>query len=331
MMMNRWMLFLLLLAAPGCFNGLVISPVNVNAPLDESVVHEADGWTFNKIALIDVSGLIMNARISGLLSDGENPVSLFREKLEHAAADSSVKAVVLRINSPGGAVTASDIMYRDLQEFREKSNKPVVACMMDVAASGGYYLAMAADSVYAHPTTTTGSIGVILSLYNAEELCKKLGVESDPIKSGPNKDLANPTRKLTPEERAILQSLVNQFYERFVTLVATGRRLSVEEVRPLADGRVYGAQEAKNLGLVDEIGYLEDAIREAKLRAGVRDATVIAYDRDPGNRATIHAGMPRIPSTINVKLEVPGLDVLGLNNPAGATFLYLWQPGLGAR
>jgi protease-4 len=323
--MNRWLLYLPLLTVSGCFNGFVVAPVNVNAPLEESIVQDANGWTWNKVAIIEVSGLIMNARASGLLSDGENPVSLFREKLEHAAEDSSVKAVVLRINSPGGGVTASDIMYRDLLAFKEKTNKPVVACMMDVAASGGYYLAMGADSVYAHPTTTTGSIGVIMSLYNAHDLFKKLGVESDPIKSGPNKDLANPARKLTEQERAILQGMVNQFYDRFVSVVATGRNLPEGQVRAIADGRVYTAQEAKTLGLVDEIGYLEDALRDAKMRAGIKDAAIIAYDRGPGSRATIHAGMPRIPSEISVKLEVPGLN---LPQVGGATFLYLWQPGV---
>jgi protease-4 len=321
------LLLALLVALPplgGCFNGLLITPVNTHGPLEECVVEEAAGWTRSRVALIDVNGLIMNVRGSGLLGDGENPVSLFREKLKAAAEDPTVRAVVLRINSPGGGVTASDIMYRDLLAFRAKTHKPVVACMMDVAASGGYYLAMGCDSVYAHPTTTTGSIGVIMSLYNAEELCKKLGVQNDPIKSGPNKDLANPARKLTEEERKILQGMVDQFHARFVAVVAQGRGLPEEKVRAVADGRVYTAAEAKKLGLVDEIGYLDDAINEAKARAGLSDATVIAYDRDAGARSTVYAGMPRIPSEIKLQLEVPGLP----QPVAGATFLYLWQPGV---
>src|SRR5207244_2941320 len=130
-----------------------------------------------------------------------------------------VKAVVVRINSPGGAVTASDIMYQDLLRFRHETGKPVVACMMDVAASGGYYLAMACDRVYAHPSTVTGSIGVIMSLYNATGLFHMLGVTSDPIKSGPNKDIGNPARPMTDAERAILQGLVNDFYCQFVKVV----------------------------------------------------------------------------------------------------------------
>jgi protease-4 len=326
--MGRWVLCLAAAGAAGCFNGLVIKPVNTSAPLEAHVVQEAEGWTANKVAIIDVHGLLANTRSSGLFGDGENPVSLFREKLDKAAADDTVKAVVLRINSPGGGVTASDIMHAELLAFRAKTHKPVVACLMDVAASGGYYLATACDAIHAHPTTVTGSIGVIMSLYNAEGLCAKLGIESDPIKSGPNKDLANPARRLTAEERALLQAMVNHFHDRFVAVIVEGRGLPEEHVRALADGRIYSAQEAKELKLIDEVGYLRDAITHAKTLAGIRDAKVIAYERDPGGNGTIYAGLPRVPSEITVRLDVPGLDALGLNQPPGAVFLYLWQPGV---
>jgi protease IV len=323
-MNKRWLVCLALLPLAGCFNGFLITPVNTCAPLDETVVKDADHWcTCDKVALIDVSGIIMNVRMSGLISDGENPVSLFREKLDKAADDPSVKAVVLRINSPGGGVTASDIMYNDLIRFRAKTRKPVVACMMDICASGGYYLAVGCDFVYAHPSTVTGSIGVIIKMCNAEGLCKLLGVESDNIKSGPNKDIGNPAKKMTEEQRAIMQGLVDSFYDRFVEVVATGRGMSPEQVRKIADGRVYSAPQAAALGLIDEIGYLEDAIDQAKLLAGIRDADVVAYDRETGCRHTMYASAPHIPSEIKVKLEVPGLN---LNALGGATFLYLWQP-----
>src|SRR5262249_22941878 len=163
------------------------------------------------------------------------------------------------INSPGGAVTASDILYQDLVRFRAETGKPVIACMMDVAASGGYYVAMGCDRIYAHPTTVTGSIGVIMSLYNATGLFHMLGVKSDPIKSGPNKDIGNPGRPMTEEERAILQQMVGSFYDQFVQVVVRGRpELPEERIRALADGRVYTGLDAKKLGLVDEIGYLDD-------------------------------------------------------------------------
>jgi protease-4 len=264
----------------------------------------------------------MNARSSGLMGSGENPVALFRERLDAAAADRRVKAVVLRINSPGGAVTASDIMYQDLVHFRQKTGKPVVACMMDVAASGAFYLAMGCDWVYAHPTTVTGSIGVIMSLYNASGLAAKLGITSEPIKSGKIKDIGNPLRLMTEEERTVLQGMVNSFFNQFVHVVATGRRLPEERVRVLADGRVYTGVDAKNLGLVDEVGYLDDAIDTAKRLAGVCDAAVVAYDRCDGYRGSIYAGMPRIPSNINLHLDLPGLS-----NSTGAAFMYLWEAG----
>jgi protease-4 len=276
----------------------------------------------NKVAVIDVEGVIMNARTSGLLGDGENPVSEFREKLDAAAEDPRVKAIVLRINSPGGAVTASDIMYQDLVNFRHDTKKPVVACMMDVAASGAYYLSMGCDVVYAHPTTVTGSIGVIMSLYNASGLFTMLGVRSDPIKSGPNKDLGNPGRPMTDEERGILQGMVNSFYDQFVHVVVEGRHLPEERVRVLADGRVYTGIDAQKLGLVDKVGYLEDAIQAAMDLSCLKDATIVAYDRCEGYRGSIYAGMPKIPSQISVKLDVPGLP--GRN---GATFMYLWEAG----
>jgi protease-4 len=321
--MRRCLVILAAISMAGCYNGLLLRPTNVDGPLAESVVADADScWCTKKIAIIDVDGMIMNTRTPSLLGGGENPMAVFREKLEKAAGDPHVKAVVLRINSPGGAVTASDIMYQDVLTFRKVSGKPVVACMMDVAASGAFYLSMASDLVYAHPTTVTGSIGVIMSLYNAAGLFQKIGVTSDPIKSGPNKDLGNPARPMTDEERAILQQMVNRFYDQFVQIVAQGRHMPESQVRSLADGRVYTGVDAQQLGLVDRVGYLEDAIEAAMDLACVKDAKVICYDRDEGYKGSIYAGI-KIPSEINLKLGVPGLA-----GPTGASFMYLWEPGV---
>jgi protease-4 len=322
--MTRWIILAAALTLPGCFKGFnLLSPAG-DEPLCETVITKADSCLCrDKIALIDVSGLIMNARTSSWLSSGDNPVSTFREKLDEARHDKRVKAVVLRINSPGGGVTASDIMYQDLLNFRKETGKPVVACMMDVAASGGYYLAMGSDVVYAHPTTVTGSIGVIMSLYNASGLFQKIGLTSDPIKSGPNKDIGNPGRPMTDVERAILQGMVDSFYSQFVKIVAEGRHLPEERVRALADGRVYTGVDAHQLGLVDRVGYLEDAIKTAKETAGICDAAIVAYDRGPGYRGSIYAGLPSIPHEISVKLDLPGLGGTG-----SAAFMYLWEPGM---
>jgi protease-4 len=324
--MAHWLVGLSALALSGCFNGVLLTPVDTSSPVTETVVCEAKRSILccNKVAIIDVDGIILNAKTGGLLGEGDNMMSTFRERLDAAADDPNVKAVVLRINSPGGAVTASDIMYQDVIRFRRDTHKPVVACMMDVAASGGFYLAMSADRVYAHPTTVTGSIGVIMELYNASGLFKMLGVKSNPIKSGPNKDIGNPAREMTQEEHDILQGMVNGFYAQFVQVVARGRGLSEDRVRALADGRVYTGIDAQKLGLVDEVGYLEDAIDCAKSLACLKDAKVVAYDRCGGYRGSIYAGMPHIPSEINVKLDVP---LFG--NKGGAAFMYLWQPAEG--
>ena len=289
--MRRGIVFAIAFALTGCFNGFVISPTHVGGPLEETVIVDAKHWTCrNRVAIIDVEGMILNARSSGLFGSGENPMALFRERFDAAADDQHVKAVVLRINSPGGAVTASDIMYQEVVKFRRDTGKPVIACMMDVAASGAFYIAMGCDKVYAHPTTVTGSIGVIMSLYNASGLFAKIGVTSEPIKSGPNKDIGNPARPMTEAERAILQGMVNSFYDQFVQVVARGRNLPDEQVRALADGRVYTGLEAKKAGLVDEIGYLEDALQDALCMAGIKDAAIIAYDR--GDGVHVAASMP---------------------------------------
>jgi len=323
--MFRWTLIIVAaFASTGCFNSLLLTPTNSSGPVEETVIADPDHWCCrDKVAIIDVEGLIMNARSSGMFGSGDNPLSLFRERLDAAADDKHVKAVVLRINSPGGAVTASDIMYQEILSFRRKTHKPVVACMMDVAASGAYYLAMGCDRVYAHPTTVTGSIGVIMSLYNASGLFAKIGVSSDPIKSGPNKDIGNPGRPMTPEEHAILQGLVDSFYGQFVHVVAEGRHMPEDHVRTLADGRVYSGTDAQKLGLVDVVGYLPDALQAAMDMACIKDAEIVAYDRCEGYRGSIYAAMPKIPSQINVKLDLPGLS-----NPSGATFMYVWEPGV---
>jgi protease-4 len=329
--MLRWLVCAASFALAGCCNGILLTPTFSGGPLEETEVSPACHWLCcDKIALIDVEGVIVNANTGGLFTPGDNPVSTFRERLEAVACDKHVKAVVLRINSPGGGVTASDIMYRDLMTFRKETHLPVVACMMDVAASGGYYLAMAADKVYAHPSTVTGSIGVIMPMYNAARLLSLVGVNTEPIKSGPNKDIGNPGRPMTEAERHILQGIVNNFYEQFVDVVARGRHhcLTREQVRALADGRVYTGVEAKKLGLVDEVGYLEDALCCALKMACLDDAAVVAYDPCGGYRGSIYA-KAGIPKDINVKVDVPGLNGLaGLTGPGMSGFLYLWEPGL---
>jgi len=238
-----------------------ITPVPAEQELEEEVLIDEGGFFPPKIALIDVEGVLMNRSKPELIGEGEHPVSLFVEKLEKAANDSGVKALVVRINSPGGTVTASDLMYKELKYFKERTEgeRPVVAVLMDVAASGGYYVACGCDSIVAHPTTLTGSIGVIMQLINFAGTMQKIGMEAEAITSGEMKDAGSPFEHLTTEEREIFQKLVDDFYDRFVEVVAAGREeLDEEEVRELADGRVYSAEQALELGFVDRIGTLRD-------------------------------------------------------------------------
>ncbi len=302
-----------------------ITPVPSDRTLEESVLIDEGGLLAPKITLIDVEGVIMNRERGGFLSDGEHPVSLLVEKLDKAAKDKSVKALVLRINSPGGSVTASDIMYSEVLRFKEetKGKRPVVAVLSDVAASGGYYIACAADEIVAHPTTVTGSIGVIMQMVNFSGTMSKIGVKADAITSGKMKDAGSPFREMKPEEREIFQSLVNQFYDRFVNVVATGRaKLTAEQVRQIADGRVWSAQQAVELGLIDRIGTLRDAFTSLKDQLGIKKARVVTYHRPLGWKPNIYAESPAGQPQINlVNVSLP---------PTWAhpepRFMYLWAP-----
>jgi protease-4 len=281
----------------------------------------------DKIAVIEVDGIMANRRKSGLLRAGENPVSMFVEKLEKARKDGNVRAVVLRLNSPGGTVGGADLMYHHLREFKAKSRKPVVACMLDVAASGAYYLACGCDGIVAQPTTVTGSIGTIVQTVSFAGTMEKLGVKSVAIKSGKLKDMASPLHDLSEEEREVLQGIVTEFYEQFVQVVDQGREALQEgKVRELADGRVFTAKEALEAGLIDRLGYPDEGISWAKKLAGVKKARVVMYHRPSGYMSNIYssakAGSDAVAPLVNVELP----DWL---TAEGTQFLYLWQPGLG--
>ncbi|MFQ5463141.1 MAG: signal peptide peptidase SppA, partial [Phycisphaerae bacterium] len=254
----RTPLFILTLFASvcgGCLDGgLLITPVSAKKALVEQVLQRDALFACNKIALIDVSGIILNAPEPRLIGTGKHQVSYVKEQFDKARKDPAVKAVILRINSPGGGVVASELIYDEITHFRKTTHKPVVAVMMDVAASGGYYIACACDEIIAQPSTVTGSIGVIMQLFEFSGTMELIGITSDAITSGPNKDVGSPFRKMKPEEREILQSIVNDMYQRFLSVVDTGRpKLSTQQVRTLADGRVYSADQALKAGLIDRI------------------------------------------------------------------------------
>lgn len=288
------------------------------------------------VAVIDVSGMIVNANQGGLLSAGENPVARLTESLSLAANDERIAAVVLRLNTSGGTVTASDMMYREVQRFRKNTGKPVVVLMMDVAASGGYYLACAGDHVVAYPTTITGSIGVIFQTLSVKPALDRIGVNAEALVSGPNKAAGSPLENLDESQRAILQGLVDTFYADFVAVVRENRT----EVDPdtwgiITDGRVFTGTRAYELGLVDQVGDIRDALAKAKQLAGLDRADVVILHRPLEYVASPYAESPTrgaAKAQTQINLLQVNLDraLTGAVPGAGADagMYYLWRPEL---
>ena len=227
-----------------------------------------------KIAIIYVEGVIVGGRGQNNVFSEQGGTDQVIKQLHEARDDSSVKAVVLRINSPGGSAAASQEVGEEIKKLRAKG-KVVVTSMADVAASGGYWLAACTDKIYANSTTMTGSIGVYVPYANWEELYKKVGIYQEKIKSGAHKDILSPERPMTNEERAIIQVMVDDIYNQFVAVVVEGRKMDEMQVRKLADGRIFTGNQAKQLGLVDELGNMYDAIDGAATLAGISGKPVI--------------------------------------------------------
>jgi protease IV len=212
-------------------------------------------------------------QIEGAIDDSQSVL----EELKRLKEMPWVKAIVVRIDSPGGAVAPTQEIFEEI--IRSKKRKPFIASMGGMATSGGYYIAAACDKIVANPGTLTGSIGVIMQLTNVEEVMKKIGVKGINIKSGANKDIGSPFQPLSPEGREILQSLVDNVHSQFVAAVAQGRGMAESDVRKLADGRVYSGAQAKQLGLIDQFGSLQDAIEVAAKRAGLEGEPAVYYSR----------------------------------------------------
>lgn len=230
-----------------------------------------------KIAVLPIQGVIGGS--GSVLSSGSVSAEDLKSQLKQARDDADVRAIVLEVNSPGGGVVESEEMHGAIAAFRREARKPVVVSMGDTAASGGYYIATAADRIVAYPMTITGSLGVIMSYMQYDEAAKKLGLQEVVIKSGKYKDMGSPTRDLTGDERSILQGIIDEAYSRFVQVIVEGRKLPEAKVRQLADGRIYSGRQALSLGLVDELGNLESATSAAAKLAKVADPTVVRYHR----------------------------------------------------
>jgi protease-4 len=320
-MRTGFLLAVLLLAAGCSVVSIDLSP-RVR-PLEEETV---EGSGDDKILLMDVSGFLSDESTSGLLSIGTPPPRVpllvrVREELKKATDDRNVKALILKVNTPGGTVTAADVIYRELELFRQEKKVPIVAVMMDVAASGGYYIALAADTIVAHPTSVTGSIGVIMLTFNAEGLMQKIGVAANAIKSAEHKDMGSPFRALSPEERAIFQSVIDGLYQQFVAKVVARRGLPEATAKSLADGRVYTAQQALDQRLVDRIGYMDEVVRMTREAANLEKARVVVYHRPRQYRATYYAE-----SATQTDTPLTTAGALGSLITPGPKFLYLWWP-----
>ncbi len=221
-------------------------------------------------ALGDKVGVV---EITGVITDSKEVI----REIKYFVEDGGVKAIVLRVDSPGGGVGASQEIHQEVVKAR--GVKPVVASFGGIAASGGYYVACGADKIVANPGTITGSIGVVMQFANLEELFKKIGYKGYVIKSGPNKDIGSPFREMTPEERELLQEVIDTVHRQFVRAVAEGRKIPVEQIMPIADGRIFTGEQAQAMGLVDELGNLEDTIQIAATMAGIKGKPSVIYPR----------------------------------------------------
>lgn len=287
-----------------------------------------EGTGTPKVLVIQADGQIEEGPSQGLLRDRPGMVPDIVSQLRLAEKDDAIGAVVIKINSPGGSVTASDVLYHELNAFKEKTGVKMVAIFMGLAASGGYYIALPADRIVAHPTTVTGSVGVIFLQPKVEGLMDKIGVAVNVSKSGSNKDMGSPFRTSTDEETRLLQELTDRLGQRFIDLLTTHRTITPEALAEIRTARIFLADEARRLGMVDHIGYVADAIQSAKTLAGLPDdARVVVYRRVEFPDDTVY-------NTIGSKTGTaePNLINIELPGSMGALdsgFFYIWPPAAG--
>lgn len=353
--MSRTMIGLLLLApaATGCerfvvrtqnrvaFDGPVETRVTTTGPVDTRLdvppvsviagrvkaVPVRSGDSTARVAVVDIDGLILNTPFVGPLSVGENPVSLFREKLDAVECDKSVRAVVLRVNSPGGGVAACTAMRHDLDRFKARTKLPVVACLMDTAAGGAYQVAAGADQIVAGPATVTGGLGVIINLFNLQDLMAQFNVLPQQVKSGKNVDLGSSARPLSEDDTKILQAVADEFQAQLKADVVRSRPGIDAADGPTFDGRIFTGNQAVARKLADRVGDLDDAIDLAAALAGASgscpgrpEAILLRRANDPAY--TAYAVTPNVPlQGAGLLPSIPGVDRSKL-----PTFLSLWQP-----
>ena len=332
---SKALLFLLtmglgLLTLPGCSPlGLTVRLGPVSDELVASTVKElgeGPGRPRDRIAMIVVRGIITDTPTPSLLGDSNAPLDDLVSQLRLAAKDENVRAVILRIDSPGGTVAGSETAYREVRSFMQETDKPVVISMGEVATSGGYYLALAGDHIVAEPTTLTGSIGVLIPTFNASEGLDMIGIRTRFLTSGPNKDLANPLAPVQEQHYEILQGIVGEYYARFLSLVLRRRpTLAPEHVAKATDGRVMTGDTAAAIGLVDTLGGVREASAKAMTLAGVSHAVLVRYGTRGNAPRTAYASSTA-PSPIMADQSINFLKVQGGGLSAAALGL---KPGVG--
>jgi protease-4 len=324
----RFLTFILLLMAAtllagGCTGLKINIGPESKEPLKE---YTLQGRERGKVLVIPIRGFLSDVPGKGLLGERASTVQQVVSQLRLAEKDDQIKAVLLEINSPGGSTTASDILYHELMEFKERTKAKIVAGLMDVAASGGYYIALPADRIVAHPTTITGSVGVIFITPKVTGLMEKLGVAVEVNKSGSQKDIGSPFRPSTPDEQKIFQEMTDRMAGRFLDLVAKHRGMDQNILTSISTARIYLADEALQLKLVDSIGYLSDAIAEAKELAGLsKEARVVVYRRGEQSNDNLYNMSTSLRNAESLSLV--DLNLSEIIPTLSLGFYYLWTPG----
>ncbi len=313
---------LALLALSGCAVNFSLFPET--KALEEKVL-EGEGKP--KILLIDLDGVISfkGATDSLKLRTSPSKVAFFREALIKAKGDPEIAGVIVRINSPGGGVSASDTIYHEIMEFKKKKKVPVYAYITELGTSGAYYVACASDRIVANPTAITGSIGVIAMKFNIEGLLSKIGVSDETYKSGPKKDFWSPFRPSTEQEKKMLQDIIDELYAHFVGVVYENRKnvLTEQGVRSLADGRILTAGEALGAHLIDSTAYLDETVTDMKKKVGAEKARVVTYVRPQTFKSNIYSeAQAQGPLVINlISMNAEDLSLF-----SGVQFMYVWNP-----
>jgi protease IV len=322
-----WVIVLVIaLLASGCIKPKITVFPDATEPLKE---HTLQGEGHDKILLIPVKGFISDSSRGFPLHHKTSMVQEIVSQLKKAEKDKAVKAVLLKVDSSGGSVSASDVLYHEIMEYKRRTGTKLIAVLMGTAASGGYYISLPADCIVAHPSTITGSVGVIFIRPKVTGLMDKIGLEVEVDKSGKNKDMGSPFRKTTMEEQQIMQHLIDELAKKFIDLVIAHRKLDPAALADVSTARVYLAQEALRLGLVDKVGYVDEALRQAETLGGMPpNAKVVVYRRAEYPDDNLY----NVSTSKSDGGKISLID-LGLADSVASLhsgFYYLWLPALGS-